>query len=219
MLLFPAGLVIPSPFDSIRNATRTHLQESLLAIDQAADELIRSQLLPVELSARTKELTPKEQHETFTRQRNVSSHMLAVSEQHRIPTVLICGHGGRDQRCGITGPILKEQFNRIMARNSEKTDLFSEWTTELISHIGGHKFAGNVIIYFPQSSADGWETHPLAGMGVWYGRVEPKHVDGIVSETILRGRIIKELFRGGIDGKGGILRLANVETVVSSLDV
>jgi len=74
-----------------------------------------------------------------------------------------------------------------------------------ISHIGGHKFAGNVIVYIPPVLGN--QGHPLAGQGVWFGRVEPKHVEGIVSETIEGGRVIKELFRGGIDGKGGLMRL------------
>ena len=69
----------------------------------------------------------------------------------------------------------------------------------LISHIGGHAFAGNVIIYFPKR----WKPNPgkddaspLAGKGVWYGRVEPRHVWGIVEETVMGGRIIEELLRG-----------------------
>ena len=74
-----------------------------------------------------------------------------------------------------------------------------------ISHIGGHKFAGNVIVYVPPILGN--EGHPLAGQGVWYGRVEPKHVEGIVRETIEGGRVIKELFRGGIDGKGGLMKI------------
>jgi hypothetical protein len=72
-----------------------------------------------------------------------------------------------------------------------------------ISHIGGHKFAGNVIIYIPPT----FSKNPLAGKGIWYGRVGPEHVEGIVSETILGGRLIKQNFRGGIDGDGNILRL------------
>jgi hypothetical protein len=72
-----------------------------------------------------------------------------------------------------------------------------------ISHIGGHKFAGNVIIYIPPN----FSRNALAGKGIWYGRVGPEHVEGIVSETILGGKVIKENFRGGIDREGSILRL------------
>ncbi|KAM7208773.1 fmi1 protein [Naviculisporaceae sp. PSN 640] len=145
--------------------------------------------------------------------------------------VLICGHGGRDQRCGVYGPLLREEFSSKIAdmgikvptgpvQVNETAESVPEISGEevsadsgtsarisLISHIGGHKFAGNVIIYIPPSlkTADG-NAHPLAGQGVWYGRVEPKHVEGIVSETILKGNVISELFRGGIKQNGEIVR-------------
>ncbi|KAI0750692.1 Sucraseferredoxin-like protein [Daedaleopsis nitida] len=53
------------------------------------------------------------------------------------------------------------------------------------SHIGGHKYAGNVIIHTPR------------GVTVWYGRVTPHEVDAIVKETIVGGRILPALLRGG----------------------
>ena len=73
----------------------------------------------------------------------------------------------------------------------------------LISHVGGHRFAGNVIVYIPPSVT----TNRLAGKGIWYGRVKPGHVEGIVEETIVKGRVIGELFRGGIDKESQILRI------------
>ncbi len=80
-----------------------------------------------------------------------------------------------------------------------------------ISHVGGHKWAGNVIIYVPPKyelvDHDLPIVSPLAGSGIWYGRVEPKHVDGIIKETILGGRIIQELFRGGVDQQGNPVRI------------
>lgn len=63
--------------------------------------------------------------------------------------------------------------------------------------------AGNVIIYIPPS----FTSNALAGRGIWYGRVEPGHVEGIVAKTIMEGKVIKELFRGGIDQNREILRL------------
>jgi len=74
---------------------------------------------------------------------------------------------------------------------------------KLTSYLAGHKFAGNVIIYIPPSFA----SNPLAGKGIWYGRVGPEHVEGIVTKTILDGKVIKDMFRGGIDKSGEILRL------------
>lgn len=144
--------------------------------------------------------------------------------------VLICGHGGRDMRCGITGPVLQDEFSksldkvglhvessaveinfaegekRLIGDGEEKKRITAR--VGLISHIGGHKFAGNVIVYVPPGmrTADGAK-HPLEGCGIWYGRVEPRHVEGIVRETVMGGKVIEELFRGGIRKGGEILRI------------
>ncbi|CRK46983.1 hypothetical protein BN1723_001258 [Verticillium longisporum] len=154
--------------------------------------------------------------------------------------VLICGHGGRDARCGITGPVLRSEFETQLdaagvhvLQGEVEGDVeenqgrrLEEGATAhdggdgapqrgaaaarvgLISHIGGHKFAGNVIVYVPpgMKAQDGTE-HGLAGKGIWYGRVEPRHAEGIVKETILGGRVIADMFRGGIDQQRKILRM------------
>ncbi|KAI9055335.1 hypothetical protein LZ554_000294 [Drepanopeziza brunnea f. sp. 'monogermtubi'] len=143
--------------------------------------------------------------------------------------VFICGHGGRDMRCGVVGPVLREEFERRLDEEEfhvlkGPVDLGDEQKREtieaegnisgtsarvgLISHIGGHKFAGNVILYLPPGlkKRDG-KPNELAGCGIWYGRVEPKHVEGIVRETVLGGKVIEDLFRGGIRQGGEILRL------------
>lgn len=69
---------------------------------------------------------------------------------------------------------------------------------DLCSHVGGHAFAGNVIIYLPVDLklVKRRALSPLAGKCIWYGRVEPSHVEGIISETLMGGRIIEELCRG-----------------------
>jgi leucyl-tRNA synthetase len=114
-------------------------------------------------------------------------------------TVLICGHGGRDERCGIMGPLLRTAFRGEFERKGVDADV------GLISHIGGHKFAGNVIIYVPPGLALEGSANALAGCGVWYGRVGPEHVEGVVDETVVNGRVIEELFRGGITKDGEML--------------
>ncbi|KAK1984044.1 Sucrase/ferredoxin-like-domain-containing protein [Colletotrichum cereale] len=149
--------------------------------------------------------------------------------------VLVCGHGGRDMRCGVMGPVLRDEFEARLegagvhvARGPVEVDESGGEAQRitppeggktagrggiaarvgLISHIGGHKFAGNVIVYLPPGlRTKGGEAHPLAGKGIWYGRVEPKHVEGIVYETVLGGRVIADMFRGGIDENRKILRL------------
>ena len=143
-----------------------------------------------------------------------------------IPTasILICGHNSRDTRCGILGPLLETEFKKHISDPSnlprihtsdddeigtqqhiQKNSNQPHATVALISHIGGHKFAGNVVIYFPRTwrGVGGRERSSLAGKGVWYGRVEPRHVWGIVEETVKGGRVVEELCRGVHVGEEG----------------
>lgn len=146
------------------------------------------------------------------RNASLQSHFPGVREVEDI-VVQICGHGGRDERCGIMGPLLRSEFEDKLemkgirvATGAPAPKVQSEDRTArvgLISHIGGHKYAGNVIIYIPPSM----KSHPLAGKGVWYGRISPEHVEGIVQETILEGKVIGGKFRGGIEQGGKILRM------------
>jgi hypothetical protein len=160
-----------------------------------------------------------------------ASHRLALTQQPELQClfsgayevadilILICGHGGRDERCGVMGPILQTEFERtlsfvgdykVLNEAPSPHDISPNAATAkqgvrvgLISHVGGHRFAGNVIIYIPPSVT----TNRLAGKGIWYGRVKPRHVEGIIKETIVKGRVISELFRGGIDKESQILRI------------
>ncbi|KAH8712207.1 hypothetical protein GQ44DRAFT_742587 [Phaeosphaeriaceae sp. PMI808] len=111
------------------------------------------------------------------------------------PVILICGHGGRDQRCGVLGPILHASFQKELERRGIHAHIAQ------ISHIGGHKYAGNVVIYTPSTLLDA-EENALRGTGIWYGRVGPENVQGVVEETIVKGRVILDLLRGGITSSG-----------------
>ncbi|TFK76138.1 hypothetical protein BDN72DRAFT_786551, partial [Pluteus cervinus] len=55
------------------------------------------------------------------------------------------------------------------------------------SHMGGHKYAGNCILYTPQGSS------------IWYGRVTPHEVPSVVENTILAGLVLPPLLRGGLN--------------------
>lgn len=133
-----------------------------------------------------------EQKAALTRDESLASS-LPKAEPITKPTVLICGHGGRDQRCGVLGPLLRSRFQTAFRKESVDAD------AELISHIGGHKYAGNVIVYLPPTL----EGNAWAGSGIWYGRIGPDNVEDVVKKTIMEGKIIFDLLRGGItqDGK------------------
>jgi len=192
--------------------------------------LVKGYLLPNKLSPAHDTLSPIHR-DRLLRSEEQQQFLYGVQDVKDV-LVLICGHGGRDMRCGIMGPILRDEFERLLPEkgvrvlkgpveipSSESGSLLGSGGEEelgekrtarvgLISHIGGHKFAGNVILYIPPGTKTGdGKKHPLAGCGIWYGRVEPKHVEGIVQETLLGGRVIEDHFRGGIKEEGEILRM------------
>lgn len=59
------------------------------------------------------------------------------------PYVFVCSHGSRDRRCGICGPALVSRFKDEI----ELHGLQGKVSISPCSHIGGHKYAGNVIIF------------------------------------------------------------------------
>lgn len=193
---------------------------------ESVEALVKGYLLPETLHKTHDGLSPIHR-DRLTRKPAYQNLLFGVRDVADI-LVLICGHGGRDQRCGIYGPLLQSEFEEKLpaagvevlsgpveaeapdaaALSGDASGRVSSARVGLISHIGGHKFAGNVIIYLPPSlKTEKGEIHLLAGFGIWYGRVEPNHVEGIVAETILGGKVITSLFRGGISQDGQIHRL------------
>jgi len=193
--------------------------------------LVKGYILPTKLNPAHDGLSPLHK-DRLMREEGYRELLYGVKDVTDV-VVLVCGHGGRDARCGVIGPVLTREFEKVLEIEGvkvKKGEVVVKGPTQveeerllggkrievpgqsarvgLISHIGGHKFAGNAIIYIPpgMKTAEGKE-NPLAGCGIWYGRVEPKHVEGIVKETVLEGKVIEDLFRGGIRRGGEILRL------------
>ncbi|KAK2749426.1 Altered inheritance of mitochondria protein 32 [Myotisia sp. PD_48] len=179
---------------------------------EGLDRFVKAFLLPITPHT-AHDILPEEKRNSMKRIPELADAFTPTTIVEHSPTILICGHGGRDQRCGELGPILKSEFTLALQREGftvgeSAVDQKDHANVGIISHIGGHKFAGNVIIYLPTAlkSSEG-RLHSLAGKGIWYGRVEPRHVEGIVKETILNGLVIQDHFRGGIDKDGKVLWL------------
>ncbi|WJX64981.1 hypothetical protein P8452_49694 [Trifolium repens] len=98
--------------------------------------------------------------------------------------VFVCSHGSRDRRCGVCGPVLVSRFREEIELHGLQGKVF----VSPCSHIGGHKYAGNVIIF--GSSVNGEVT------GHWYGYVAPDDVPLLLQQHIMKGEIIDPLWRG-----------------------
>lgn len=90
--------------------------------------------------------------------------------------VFVCVHAERDPRCGRCGPPLVAALREAAAAAG-----LADVRVLATSHVGGHKYAGNVIVY-PE--------------GVWYGYVEPDDAPRLVGEHLVGGRVVTELLRG-----------------------
>src|SRR5436305_1368484 len=196
--------------------------------NKVAEDFVQEFLLPATLHPMHQALSAA-QKAILTRRSPTTENPSAFESNVGVmsPVILICGHKSRDRRCGVMGPLLQAEFARQLEklRYAPSTQRFVQVLNQdhekvnvgLISHIGGHKWAGNVIMYVPPNWTEKGEPQtktpemerrsPLAGCGIWYGRVEPKHVEGILKETLLKGTVIRELFRGGIGPKSEVLRL------------
>ncbi|KAF3920368.1 hypothetical protein ABW20_dc0102165 [Dactylellina cionopaga] len=152
------------------------------------------------------------------------------------PVILTCSHGSRDERCGILGPVISKAFRDTL--ESQTNDFKVEGIVGEISHIGGHKFAGNVIIHLPaehelsktvnesptvsspvsslmSAFTTSHEVQSDGGVAIWYGRVMPYHADGILDTTIRKGKVIRKLLRGVVNSNGDLVDLQNTGLVSS----
>eukprot|EP00011_Vannellida_sp_DIVA3-517-6-12_P005941 CAMPEP_0114612510 /NCGR_PEP_ID=MMETSP0168-20121206/4659_1 /TAXON_ID=95228 ORGANISM="Vannella sp., Strain DIVA3 517/6/12" /NCGR_SAMPLE_ID=MMETSP0168 /ASSEMBLY_ACC=CAM_ASM_000044 /LENGTH=252 /DNA_ID=CAMNT_0001823497 /DNA_START=154 /DNA_END=912 /DNA_ORIENTATION=+ len=97
--------------------------------------------------------------------------------------IFVCAHAKTDKRCGYCGPILVDEFRAHL----DGAGLQDRTTVHKVTHVGGHKYAGNVIV-FPA--------------GEWYGYVKPEHVGEVVNASITefeangKPKILKDLWRG-----------------------
>ncbi|KAG9448575.1 hypothetical protein H6P81_008540 [Aristolochia fimbriata] len=97
--------------------------------------------------------------------------------------VFVCCHGSRDKRCGVCGPALVTKFKDEIDAHG----LQGQVSVSPCSHIGGHKYAGNVIIFGPRNGKV---------QGHWYGYVAPDDVWLLLEQHIGKGEIVDQLWRG-----------------------
>ncbi|KAH0923806.1 hypothetical protein HID58_023824 [Brassica napus] len=104
-----------------------------------------------------------------------------VQEELSGSFVFVCAHGSRDKRCGVCGPALMEKFDQEIGSRGLSGKIF----VKPCSHVGGHKYAGNLIVFSPDSDGN--------VSGHWYGYVTPDDVPAMLDQHIAKGEIIQNL--------------------------
>jgi hypothetical protein len=138
--------------------------------------------------------------------------------------ILLCSQKTRDARCGQSAPLLRKEFERHLRPLGLYRDLHDERPGGVgiyfISHVGGHKFSANVMIYRrasvpkldgPACETEQEEEKPThskdmdveagAAQCIWLARVKPEDCENIIKYTVLQGKILKpeSQLRGGFD--------------------
>ena len=78
--------------------------------------------------------------------------------------IFVCAHGSRDRRCGYCGPRLIEAFRAAVEGEHSGHPI----SIHACSHVGGHAFAGNAILYREGKFVD------------WLGYLRPEDAEYVV---------------------------------------
>ncbi|VVT53127.1 uncharacterized protein SAPINGB_P003417 [Magnusiomyces paraingens] len=105
--------------------------------------------------------------------------------------IVLCSHRTRDKRCAVTSNILKKKFESELKDHDLYRDAADDRPggvpIHFVSHVGGHKFAANVIIY------------TKSGQAIWLARVRPEHVTNIINYCILKGEVFPDMLRSAFN--------------------
>jgi hypothetical protein len=107
--------------------------------------------------------------------------------------VLVCVHNARDKRCGRAGPQVISELNRLLAEGAAPSTTGTvsaalqpaDVAVRGSSHIGGHVYAGTMIVY-PE--------------GRWYGRITKSNSAELLGH-VLAGTTYSKCERGVTSSK------------------
>lgn len=161
---------------------------------------------------------------------------LSLTDCPHSAVILMFSQRTRDVRCGQSAPLLRKEFERLLRPLGLYRDLHDERPGGVgiyfISHVGGHKYSANVMVYRrpnafglddPMTQANGAEQtngseasngngvenkeNLGAAQGIWLARVMPEDCDNLIRYTVLRGKVVKpeSQLRGGFDRSKGLM--------------
>ncbi|EPE33030.1 Thioredoxin-like protein [Glarea lozoyensis ATCC 20868] len=212
----PTTVLLLPAFIIIENVTPTSVNTLITSYINTAPTNT-SPLLPISIPASLPEPLP------------TADQLTSRPSPHRA-LILLCSQKTRDARCGQSAPLLRKEFERHLRTCGLFRDLDDERPGGVgiyfISHVGGHKYSANVMIYrkadafglddVQRAKLDGEVCPPPskvvegeemgAAQCMWIARVKPEDCEGIVKFTVLQGKLVKpeSQLRGGFDRKRGV---------------
>ncbi|KAL0081200.1 Sucrase/ferredoxin-like-domain-containing protein [Phycomyces blakesleeanus] len=165
------------------NATDTQLSERILVTNCSLPSVYSSQRNSMDIllmpdNVLIANVTPHRANELLDYVLG-KPHVFETFPWSSASLVLVCGHGAKDRRCGTIGPMLKESLDQALEVEGIRTQV------ALVSHLGGHAFAGNLVIYLHNGQR-----------AIWYGRVTPCLCPDIVQQSMAQDKVIDTLVRG-----------------------
>ncbi|KAF9648340.1 hypothetical protein BDM02DRAFT_3155793 [Thelephora ganbajun] len=141
------------------------LQQSLPPLSPSSDELYFATAFSKEGNViEVEDLSLSNVHEAAQRITSSRSTVQACNATRPL-YIYVCTHAARDCRCGDVGGSVAEAFRKEIDRRG----LTSEVKLGETGHVGGHKYAANVLIY-PK--------------GEWLGHVKPEDVSNILDKVL-----------------------------------
>lgn len=144
--------------------------------------------------------------------------------------ILLCSQKTRDARCGQSAPILRREFERHLRPLGLHRDPHDTRPGGVgiyfISHVGGHRYSANVMVYRRSDRVPGSKgtdgaasdnnnnngNGDVAASGeasqcIWLARVRPQDCENIVRYTVLQGKVVKpeSQLRGGFNRVEGLV--------------
>lgn len=136
--------------------------------------------------------------------------------------ILLCSQGTRDARCGQSAPLLRRELERQLRPLGLYRDLNDERPGGVgiyfISHVGGHKYSANMMVYRrgePKRTVGEQidagkgeaESETEAAQCIWLARIRPEDCENVVKYTVLQGKVVKpeRQLRGGFDREKGVV--------------
>lgn len=150
---------------------------------------------------------------------SITTSLKSHSSPHAA-VILLCSQRTRDARCGQSAPLLRREFERHLRPLGLYRDMDDQRPGGVgiyfISHVGGHKYSANVIVYRRRdfdwykrdAPADGERRveDEGAAQGIWLARVRPEECENIIRYTVLQGKLLKsgQQLRAGFDRERGV---------------